>query len=42
MRTRTLEEARVPQTTAPLRLLILEHSPHDVDLMRFALRKLGF
>ncbi len=41
MRTRTLEEARVPQTTAPLRLLILEHSPHDVDLMRFALKEAG-
>jgi two-component system cell cycle sensor histidine kinase/response regulator CckA len=41
MRTRTLEEARVPQTTAPLRLLILEDSPRDVDLMRFALKEAG-
>jgi PAS domain S-box-containing protein len=41
MRTRTLEEVRVPQTAAPLRLLILEDSPHDVDLIRFALKEAG-
>jgi two-component system cell cycle sensor histidine kinase/response regulator CckA len=41
MRTRTLEEARVPQTMAPLRVLILEHSPHDVDLMLFELKEAG-
>jgi PAS domain S-box-containing protein len=41
MRTRTLEEARVSPITAPLRVLILEHSPHDVKLMLFELKEAG-
>ncbi len=41
MKPRTLEEARVPQTTAPLRVLILEHAPHDVELMLFELKEAG-
>jgi len=41
MKTRTLEEVRVSQTTAPLRVLILEDSPHDVELMLFELKEAG-
>ena len=33
MKTQTREEARAPKTTAPLRVLILEHSPNDVELI---------
>jgi two-component system cell cycle sensor histidine kinase/response regulator CckA len=41
VKTRTLEEARISPTTTPLRVLILEHSPHDVELMVFELKEAG-
>jgi len=41
MKTRTLEEPRAPKTTTPLRVLILEHSPQDVELMLFELKEAG-
>jgi PAS domain S-box-containing protein len=41
MRPEILESASL-QATRPLRLLILEHTPDDVDLVLFALRDAGF
>src|SRR6202521_2657404 len=41
MKTRTLEEARISPTTAPLRVLILEPSPHDVEVILFELKEAG-
>jgi PAS domain S-box-containing protein len=41
MRPEILEPASL-QATRPLRLLILEHTPDDVDLVLFALRDAGF
>jgi two-component system, cell cycle sensor histidine kinase and response regulator CckA len=41
MKTQALEEARAPKTTTPLRVLILEHSSDDVELMLFELREGG-
>jgi two-component system, cell cycle sensor histidine kinase and response regulator CckA len=41
VKTRTLEEARISPTTTPLRVLILEHSPHDVGLMLSELKEAG-
>jgi two-component system, cell cycle sensor histidine kinase and response regulator CckA len=41
MKTRTLEETRAPNATAPLRVLILEHSPPDVELILLELKEAG-
>ena len=41
MKTRALEETHNAETAAPLRVLILDHSPHDVDLMLLRLKEAG-
>jgi two-component system, cell cycle sensor histidine kinase and response regulator CckA len=41
MKTETLEEIATPKLTEPLRVLILEHSHRDVDLMLFELKQAG-
>ena len=41
MTTQTMEETRAPKTTVPLRVLILEHAPHDVELMLSELKDAG-
>jgi PAS domain S-box-containing protein len=41
MRTSALEETQISQISAPLRVLILEHSQRDVEQMLFELRKAG-
>jgi two-component system cell cycle sensor histidine kinase/response regulator CckA len=42
MKPGTLEEIQSLKATTPLRALILEHSPLDVELILFALRESGF
>jgi two-component system, cell cycle sensor histidine kinase and response regulator CckA len=42
MKTGTLEEVRSPHVAAPLRVLILEDSPNDVELILLELRDHGF
>jgi CheY-like chemotaxis protein len=36
------EDAPLVHATAPLRVLLLEHSPHDIELILFELRDSGF
>ncbi|HEY2822278.1 MAG TPA: response regulator [Candidatus Acidoferrum sp.] len=42
MKAPLLEEALLIQTTTPLRVLLVEHSPHDVELILSELRDAGF
>ncbi len=42
MKLPVLEEAPLVHATAALRLLLVEHSPHDVELILFQLRDSGF
>ena len=42
MKPRLLEEAPFASEIAPLHALIVENSPHDIDLMLFELRDSGF
>ena len=41
MRASALEETQISQPSIPLRVLILEDSPHDVELMLCELQKTG-
>lgn len=41
MSTRTVRELSSPGTSTPVRILILEHSPSDVELVLFELRSAG-
>ena len=37
-----VEDVPVVHATAPLRVLLVEHSPHDIELILFELRDSGF
>ena len=41
MKTSTVKETQILKRSNPLRVLILEHSPHDVELMLWELRQAG-
>jgi two-component system cell cycle sensor histidine kinase/response regulator CckA len=41
MKTGTLEEMGIPQVTRPLRVLILEHTPEDIELILLQLKESG-
>ena len=42
MKSTVLEEVPVAQATTPLRVLLVEHSQHDIELILFELRDSGF
>src|ERR1700743_1751815 len=42
MKSPALEEAPLAHATTPLRVLLVEHSPHDIELILFELRDSGF
>jgi two-component system, cell cycle sensor histidine kinase and response regulator CckA len=42
MKSPVLEEAPLARATTPLRVLLVEHSPHDIELILFELRGSGF
>ena len=42
MKSPALEEAPLTHVTTPLRVLLVEHSPHDIELILFELRDSGF
>ena len=42
MKSPALEEAPIAHATTPLRVLFVEHSPHDIELILFELRDSGF
>jgi two-component system, cell cycle sensor histidine kinase and response regulator CckA len=42
MKSRALEELPVMPATTPLRVLLVENSPHDIELILFELRDSGF
>ena len=42
MKSPILEEAPLTQATTRLRVLLVEHSPHDIELILFELRDSGF
>jgi CheY-like chemotaxis protein len=42
MKSRTFEETPVMPATTPLRMLLVENSPHDIELILFELRDSGF
>src|SRR6202000_1923043 len=42
MKSPALEEAPLAHATTPLRVLLVEHSTHDIELILFELRDSGF